>query len=188
MPKETVEVVLSTWDYVLRVWAVAGPLLAGAVSAIWSRRNQVQDRDYQNILQSDREEKQAEESKRIRAEESRRKKYDELKDACIEFMTSSYEYVRKQSEYLTEKTSEIHDHAREANDRFINGNQKVILLGNEELSRVSITFWNTTIAIPKSYKIPINEEYTTNLDAYKSARTKFNSAAKCQLEELEKEI
>ncbi|WP_352340167.1 hypothetical protein, partial [Psychrobacter sp. 16-MNA-CIBAN-0192] len=80
-------------------------LLAGAVSAIWSRRNQVQDRNYQNTLQSKKEEKQAEENKRIRSEDARRMKHAELKDACIEFMASSHEYVRKQSEFCTQPSS-----------------------------------------------------------------------------------
>ena len=181
MPKESVEVVLSTWDYVLRVWAVAGPLLAGAVSAIWSRRNQVQDRNYQNKLQSKKEEKQAEENKRIRSEDARLMKHAELKDACIEFMASSHEYVRKQSEFCTHPSSALQDHAREANDRFVLSNQKVILLGNEELLTASITFWNATIAIPKSYSVPADEEYNTKLRTYQTARSGFNLAAKSQL-------
>ena len=188
MPKESVEVILSTWDYVLRVWAVIGPLLAGAVSAVWSRHNQIQDRDYQNNQHSDKEEKKAEESKVIRAEESSRKKHEELKDACIEFMISSHEYVKKQSEYLTEESPELHDHAREAHDRLISSSQRIILLGNEKLSRDSISFWNTTISVPKNYKTAITKEYLTILNAYKSARTKFNSTAKSQLEEFENKI
>lgn len=188
MPAENIDNALSGWDYALRVWAVAGPLLAGAVSAIWSRRNQIQDRDYQNNLQEKRENRLAEESKRIRIEEAKRKRHAELRDACIEFMASSHEYVRKQSEYLTRVTPELHDHAREANDRFTNSNQKLILLGNTELSEASISFWNAAIAMPKSYRIEVDEEYEENLITYQSTRTAFNEAAKRQLSEYEQEI
>ena len=188
MPTENIDNALSAWDHALRVWAVAGPLLAGAISAVWSRRNQVQDREYQNNLQEKKENRLAEESKRVRIEEEKRKQHSELRDACIEFMASSHEYVRKQSEYLTRLTPELHDYAREANDRFINSNQKLILLGNAELSQASISFWNATIAVPKPYNTAVSDEYQEKLTTYQSTRTAFNEAAKLQLSEFEQEI
>lgn len=185
MPKESIEIALSTWDYILRVWAVAGPLLAGSISAVWSRRNQIQDRDYQYSRQLEKDNRLAEENSRIRAEEAKRKKYDELRDACLEFMASSHEYVRKKSEYMTSPTPELQDHAREANDRFTNSSQKIILLGNSELSEATIALWNATLTIPKSYNTPIDKVYQGTLDSYQSVRAAFNFSAKQQLESFE---
>ncbi|EGR4195834.1 hypothetical protein [Vibrio cholerae] len=188
MPKESVEIALTSWDYILRIWAVAGPLLAAGVSAIWSRRNQVQDRIYQAAQEAEKDRKLSEETKRIRAEEAKRNKYVQLQDACIEFMASSHEYVRKQSEYLTHLTPELQQYASEANDRFTNSNQKLILLGDAELTEASIAFWNATIAIPISYHIAIDEAYQAKLVTYQTSRTEFNQAAKGQLRSYEHEI
>ncbi|WP_158007052.1 hypothetical protein, partial [Vibrio tasmaniensis] len=99
--------------------------------------------------------------------------------------SSSHEYVRKESEYLTSSSPEIQQYAREANDRFTNSNQKIILLGDVELSETSIAFWNATIAIPKSYRIAIDEDYLTKLATYQSSRMAFNRAAKKQLNSYE---
>ena len=175
MPAEKVEVALTTWDYILRVWAVLGPLIAGSASALWARRNVVNDREYLDKKAIEKEKRVIEEQKLIRQEIAKKEKYQELKDACVEFMTSSHYYVRKQSEYLTNSTPELHDHAREANDQFTSSNQRLVLLGNDELSAESITFWNATIATPKSYKIGMSDDYNKKLAEYQSSRTKFNA-------------
>lgn len=188
MPKETVDTALNCWDYLLRIWAVVGPLFAAGISAIWSRRNQVQDRLYQASQEAEKDRKISDENKRIRAEEARQQKYLQLREACIEFMASSHEYVRKQSEYLTQLTPELQQYASEANDRFITSNQKLILLGDAQLTEASIAFWNATIAIPKSYRIEADAAYQAKLATYQTSRTEFNQAAKNQLRSYEHEM
>lgn len=185
MPKETVDTALKDWDYVLTIWAVVGPLLAAGISAIWSRRNQVQDRSYQASLEAEKGRKISDENKRIRDEEARQQKYLQLREACIEFMASSHEYVRKQSEYLSQLTPELQRYASEANDRFTYSNQKLILLGDDQLTEASIAFWNATIAIPKSYRTAMDEAYQAKLATYQTSRTEFNQAAKNQLRSYE---
>jgi len=188
MPAEKLEVALTTWDYTLRVWAVLGPLIAGAASTLWARRNVVNDREYLDNKAIEKEKRVQLEQQFIRQEITKKERYQELKNACVEFMTSSHYYVRKQSEYLTNTNPELHDHAREANDQFTSSNQRLVLLGNEELSTEAIAFWNATIAIPKSYKTAIDDEYNKKLKEYQSSRTKFNTAAKNQLDDCLKEI
>jgi len=171
-------------DTYLKIWAVIGPLLAAGISALWSRTTQIKDRDF-NIKQEIEKEKRQESLKwQEKNEALRKEKYDEIKMGLASFMTSSHEYVRKQSEYITDPSQEKHKAASEANDKFVYSCQIVILLGGDDLANSATQFWNATLAIPKSYNIPIDTEYEGKLKVYKEARMLFNKQARIFLDSV----
>ena len=178
-----------TLSTLLKVWAVLGPLLAGAASAVWSRRNRLQDREYENSLKIENRDhehslelellarsdttKNTEHLRTLQAE-----KYNEIKCAIADFMGSSSEYVRKQSDYWTDQTPDKHQAASQANDKFVYSCQLVILLGDELLAEAAIALSNAALAIPKSYNTPITSEYEQKLVMYRNARTEFTNQAR----------
>lgn len=173
------------WDTFFRVWAVAGPLLAAGVSAWWARRNQVYDRDYEHKLELNRLDR-ADAARNLdhkRAVQAER--YNEIKSAIATFMSSSHEFVRKQSDYWTDPTPEKHQAATLANDKFTYSQQTVILLGDEALAGKAIDLWNATLEIPKSYKTPADAEYEGKIAVYRMARMEFNENARTYLSSLE---
>ena len=175
----------SNWDIFFRVWAVAGPLLAASASQIWSRRIQVQDRNYETTCKNNEKKQEEEKEKQNLINKISENKYNEIKASYIQFMSSTHQYVRKQAEYLTNPaTLGRQEAATEANDLLIKSQQEIILLGTHEVSNAAIDFGNKCISVPKSYKTPITPDYETKLQEYKDSRAKFSLLAKQHLDEL----
>jgi len=172
-------------DTLIKVWAVLGPLIAATVSTMWSRHIQNSDRQFDLEREKEREAKERDKREQEYERQLRLKKYEELKAALADCMSSSYEYVKKQSEYITNPLPERHQTATAANDKFVYSSQLVTLLGNDELAGKVIEFWNATIAIPKSYNIQIDRNYEEKLCVYRRCRAEFNEAARSYLIELE---
>lgn len=171
-------------DTLLKVWAVLGPLVAAGVSAWWSRRNQVNDRDYGHSLEMERLDR-ADTARILDHQRAvRTERHNAIKESLADFMASSHEYVRKQSDWLANPIPEKHQAASQATDTFTYSSQGVILLGDEQLADKAVELWNATLKIPKSYKTPINEQYEQDLDAYKLARADFNTHARRYLDSL----
>ena len=171
-------------DTYLKIWAVVGPLLAAGASALWARMTQVKDRDFNVQQELDKEKRQELLKRQEKHETLRKEKYDEIKVGLASFMTSSHEYVRKQSLYVTDPSPEKLKAASEANDKFIYSCQIVILLGDDKLANSAVQFWNATLAIPKSYSIAIDDEYESKLKVYREARMLFNQQARNYLNSI----
>lgn len=173
------------WDTFFRVWAVLGPLLAAAASAVWSRRVQVQDREHEHSRDVERLDRTDAAKKVDHLRTVRLEKYNETKGAIADFMASSHEYVRKQSDYMTDPIPNKHQSASLANDKFVYSCQLVMLLGDEQLSGSATALWNATITIPKSYSTPIDQSYEQKLAIYRSVRVAFNEQARNYLRSLD---
>jgi hypothetical protein len=175
----------SGFDNFLKVWAVLGPLLAAAASALWSRYTRIKDRDFELKQELDREKRQLILKDQEQSEAQRKEKYNEVKAVLADFMASSHEYVRKQSEYLSNPTAELHQAASTANDKFIFSGQVVTLLGNDVLANSVIQLWNATLTMPKSYNVKVDADYEEKLRVYKEMRAIFNEQARTFLLKLE---
>lgn len=172
-------------DTFIKVWAVLGPLLAAAASAVWSRRIQLNDRENEHSRELERM-VHADAAKRVDyARSVQHERHNELKQALADFMASSHEYVRKQSEYWTDPVPDKHKAASHANDKFIYSCQIVTLLGNAELTESATTLWNATIALPKSYNTPMDKAYEEKLAVCRAARSSFNEQARAYLRSLD---
>lgn len=169
---------------VLQIWAVVGPLIAAAASAIWSRHNQIQDREYENDKDIRKEELEKEKYALDEIRERNKSHYEEVKQGLIEFMSSSHEYVSKRSDYLTNATQEDKIIAGEAYDKFIRSQQVVILLGDNNLANKSIAFWNATVSIPRSNSLSMDDTFKEKLETYRAARQEFTESAKIFLQSL----
>lgn len=173
------------WDTLIKVWAVLGPLFVAAVSAYWSRRVQLKDREHEHSRELERLER-ADAAKQFDYSRSvQHERHNELKQALADFMASSHEYVRKQSEYWTDPVPDKHEAASLANDKFIHSCQIVTLLGDTELAESATALWNATIALPKSYNTPIDKAYEEKLAVYRAARASFNEQARAYLRSLD---
>lgn len=166
------------WDTFFRVWAVIGPLLAGVASALWVRHVQVSDRKHEQSRELARLNRADAAKMRDHQLSQQLENYQALKAALANFMASSHEYVRKQSDYFTDPTPEKHQAGSQANDKFLYSGQLVSLLGNESLANAATNLWNTTLAMPKSYKTPIDADYQLKTVAYRAARAEFDEIAR----------
>lgn len=169
-------------ESLLKLWAVLGPLLTAVVGALWARHLRVSDREHETA----REEARLNREEALKLREHRMLEHatlhSELRNAIAAFMAASHEFVRKTTDSLNNPTPESKLAATQANDKFTQSGQEVILLGNDDLESATIELWNAAIAIPKHYQLA-DDQYEEKLARYKTARTKFNAAAKAFLSE-----
>ncbi|MBI5436282.1 MAG: hypothetical protein HY937_04150 [Nitrosomonadales bacterium] len=152
--------------------------LAGVASALWLRHVQVSDRKYEESRELERLNRADAAKKQDHQLAQKLEKYNELKAALANFMASSHEYARKQSDYWTDPTPEKHQAGSQANDKFLYSGQLVSLLGNESLTNAATKLWNAVLALPRSYKIPVDADYQLKLDAHRVARAEFDEIAR----------
>jgi hypothetical protein len=173
-------------DIFLKIWVVMGPLLATAVTAVWSRHTQTGDRKFEFERAKEHEARERDKSSQEHERQIRLQKYNEVKAAIADFMASSHEYVRKQSECLSNYLiPERYQAATAANDKFTYSCQVVILLGSNDVASEAIKLSNATVQIPKAYNDPVTPAYERKLEEYRSARAAFTDAARKYLSELE---
>lgn len=173
------------WDTFIKVWAVLGPLLAAAASAVWARRIQLKDREHEHSRENERLDRTDAANRVDYTRSVQRERHNELKKALVDFMASSHEYVLKKSEYWTDPALDKHKAAALANDKFIQSCQVVTLLGDVELAESATTVWNATIALPKSYNTPMDQAYEGKLAVCRAARASFNERARAYLRSLD---
>lgn len=180
------EQALSGIDIFFRIWAVVGPLLAGAASQIWERRNKIVDREFEAKRELVKLEKEVDIARQESIEENAKQRYLETKSCYLRFMSSSQEYVRKQSEKMTNPNDmELRAAASKANDEFIRSFQEVTLMSNQAIEEPSLRLYNATLSIPRVFNAPEPEGYDEKLQEYREARSEFNSLAKTHLRKLE---
>ena len=168
-------------DALLKIWAVIGPLLAAGASAVWSRRNQVQDRSYE----STREIEQRTHTTSERVVEHRRalqaENYKELKTALANFMVSANDFISRQCEWLTTPNADTKAASLAAIEKFNYHCQLVTLLGQPATADLAIEVWNTAFTAAKSYDAPMDATHQKAVDAYRSVKLKFLTHARDEL-------
>lgn len=141
------------WDVALKIWAVVGPLLAAGASAIWSRRNQLQDREHdleqQRISRAQALEDRDLEHKRNTL--SSRK--SELRIALAQFVAAANDYIHLWQKNSTAIVSaESRRLELDASARLNANYQTVSFLGTEELVSLAKKVLNLATDLP--YKVP----------------------------------
>ena len=178
--------VVSNWDVFFRVWAIVGPLLAGGISQVWERRNKESDRMFKDEREKNKEEIALKMKEAETLTEKREQRVQEVKSCFLRFMSSSHEYVGKQSQHLTDLSKyDTRDKASDANDRFISSLQEVTLISPTVVEEAALTYFNATLKIPRPYNLPADDEYLANIATYQQTRATFNQLAKNLLSVLE---
>jgi hypothetical protein len=154
------------WNAFFRIWAVVGPLLAAGASALWARRNQVQDRNYETSRDSVRFERDIQSKEAEHEMQLRTESYKEIKGALANFMASTNDYVTKAGINLTTPTVENAQASVAAQEKWNYNCQLVMLLGDQELSDLAVHVWNIGLSVPRSYKLPADDEHTKKLIEY----------------------
>ena len=166
-------------DTVLKIWAVVGPLLTAALSAIWARRIQIQDREHQKFLQE-----------QIRADEYRVKDMEfklstnhsqmsELRAAIASLLASSNSYVLASIDDNSSRRS--HDSIRslrESEERLNVQFQCVAILAPESLAALATELLNAAISI-SSLNAPDLEKKLENGSArYNAAKNELTKKSR----------
>ncbi len=167
------------WDTFVKAWALVGPILTAATAQIWTRRSALQDREFERSQEESRERRAAESNRLEWERDVGLREKAEKKDAYAAFMSSTHEYVRKQSEAIDNVNRAAA--ASEANDDMVRSCQLVVLLGPAHVAEAAIDFWNCTLEVPKSFNVPSTSDDETKQAAYRAARAKFNQAARTDL-------
>jgi len=176
----------SGYDIFFRIWAVVGPLLAAAVSAWWSRRIHIQDRDYQRQQELDRESRQASKEHQEQLIAQRKEKYNEVKAALVDYMASSQDFLAKVTESIAFPSTETRQALSIAREKFSISQQIVILLGNNALVSSSIELWNAVNNMPiYSPNTPLQEDYAEKVENHQNVRAIFIQQAREFLSSLE---
>lgn len=172
-------------DTLLKIWAVIGPLLAATASAVWSRRVQLADREYEDGRAQARLDR--EDRARQREIETTRSahEYEEAKAAIGSFMAASHHFVARQ----TDLHNNILDAERKAvaiaaNEKFVHHGQLVMLLADHELEVATIALWNSTLSLPRPHAKMETPESKAAVAEYRTLRAEFNLHAKRFLKAL----
>ena len=167
------------WDVALKIWAVLGPLIAGGASAVWARRNQLQDRkhdlDQQRIVR--------EQSLEDREIEYRRNtlasRKTELRGALAQFVAASNDYI-----VLCQNNATLHGNAEtkrlelEASARLNANYQTVSILGTDELTKLAKKILNSATDFPHVAPKMSDKEKEDHRDNYLLAKKDLATAAR----------
>jgi len=170
---------MSDWDSFLKIWAIAGPLMVGGISTVYSRYTKIKDREYEKSLELDRLDR-ANTAKKLEqqlAQQIERQK--ELKAAIVNFMINSQKYLEQKIEYQNDPTPEKFQSRAEANDKFLNSSEIVAILGSETLANASINLINAIVDAPANPTPDIKERMAN----YRRARALFTIAARETIKE-----
>jgi|GEM_PF-1551443 len=173
-------------DTALKIWAVLGPLLAAAISSVWARSMQLEDRKSEDSRNDGRRRAEKEDRNDDAAHALRRERYLEIKNAFAELLSSSQEFIRSQSDDITNPSPELHSLAVEAHSRFSMSSQTVVLLVDEGLANMAINLWNTAFGVPRNYNADHTEPaYVQSVEQYRAARAAFTVGARAYLVNLQ---
>ena len=167
------------WDIALKIWAVVGPLIAGGASAVWARRNQLQDRkhdlDQQKIARDQSLQDREIEFKRNTLSSRR----TELRSAIAQFVAASNDYIS-----LCQNNATIHGNADtkrlelETLARLNANYQTVSILGTAEIASLAKDVLNIATDFPHVVPRLSEAERAANRDKYLTAKKNLSTAAR----------
>ena len=137
------------WDVALKIWAVLGPLVAGAASAIWSRRNQIQDREYEkeqqaSIRKNDLEDKALEFKRTLITSQK-----NELRLAITQFVNAANFYIETcQAHHNRGKDEQTEKDQLAALDKLGSHYQVVNILGTDDIASLAKRILNLATSFP----------------------------------------
>jgi hypothetical protein len=171
------------YEISIKVWAVLGPLLAAAASAIWLRRNQTIDREYQHSLELERLNR-ADTAKKLDHQRAVRvAAHDRAREAIAAMMTNSHIYVGKNMNYRMDPSPENDKILDVARERFAECCQLVSLLDDDVLAERAVNFLNGTVEFALAYAKPPDDNYERKFEAYQEERLLFTTEARRHLRE-----
>lgn len=124
---------LNTW---LTIWAAAGPILTGAVSQWWSRRRQVQDREYESFLEQKRLDAIKQDTSAAAIQQDRKQQLDWCRQTFIDFFSASYDFVWRGGGGQEPDIRERH------RERFTKSFSVLMLLDQISIGQEAIAVWN----------------------------------------------
>ena len=176
------------WGIALKIWAVVGPLIAGGASAIWSRRNQLQDREHD----SEQQRIAREQSLQDRNSEYRRSTIGsrkvELRTAIAQFVAAANDYISLcQTNSTPSRSGDTKRLELEASARLNANYQTVSILGTDEISKLAKVVLNSAVDFPSKALSLSGDEQEKYRDTYLLAKRDLSSAAR-KLFGIESEI
>ena len=166
-------------DTALKIWAVIGPLLAAAISALWSRRVQTQDRQYEKDLQATVRSDEF----RAREAEFRRSnthaQMSELRVAMAHFVAATNAFLMAATDNKSQRRSPEtlrleHEAAETMNLQF----QHVAILSPEPLARLAADLLNIAADFPAMTGPDLERKLQEATDNYARAKSILTKQAR----------
>jgi len=136
-------------DIFLKIWAIVGPLLAATASAIWARRVQLQDRRHEDQRAQTSRLHTIDDGRISHLRATRTAARSELRSAASDFISALHEYA------LCATTAMRDDASDAASDAFVEARRnlnitygKLVVLGDDELSRIATEAIGAAVALP----------------------------------------
>jgi len=167
------------WDIVLKIWAVVGPLIAGGASAVWARRNQLQDRKYdvdQHKTTRDQLLQDRELDFKFQSIASRR---TELRLALTQFVAASNDYIT-----ICQNNATIHANADtkrlelETLARLNLNYLTVSIIGTADIALLAVDVLNIATDFPHRAPNFSEAELVECRDKYLYAKNRLSSSAR----------
>jgi hypothetical protein len=164
------------WDVALKIWAVIGPLIAASASAVWARRIQIQDRQYDR-KQQELARSQSLEDRHLEFQRSTLHSHkSELRAAIAQFVSATNEFLMACGDNRSEsRSAETQRREIEASGKMNAHYQNVILLGTDEIAKCATQLLNLAVDYPTQVAHEPEDkrkEHTTQYQIAKRALTK----------------
>lgn len=161
-----------TWDDFLRVWAVLGPLLVGAIVEVWNRsvRRENQESEAQQ-READRE-FEKEQRRETEYNAANKEHYVELKQSISEELFKALSLIYRANFRLDKKGTE------EAYEDYGRCHQVVALLADEEVAVKSRAMFNSVSPVVNYGARDETDDYKKLYATYGIARAEYVAAAR----------
>jgi hypothetical protein len=167
-------------DIPLKIWAVLGPLLTAAISALWARRVQTQDREHERKIQEALRSKDLSDKAADFRRTTTHAQMAELRVAIAHFIAATNEFLMSatdnKSQRRTHETLRLeHEAAEKMNLQF----QLVAILAPDSLAALASTVLNIASDFPAMSGPDLEFKIQDATDKYgvaKSALTKQSRA------------
>ena len=154
------------WDIALKIWAVVGPLTAAAASAVWSRRNQIQDRAYEGEQQALSRQYAVEDKEREFKRSLLTSQKTELRLALSQFVAAANYYLEIcQIHYQRGRDEKTESDQLEALAKLGGYYQIVNILGTEKLASLAKRVHN----LATDYPINIVQQQEVHIEGHLQA-------------------
>lgn len=171
-------------DTFLKIWAIVGPILTAAVSAVWARHVQEKDRAHQIELSKVARQSAIEDRNSQYSMERERIFASEIKTAFSAFLSAVHQYAEDMSTAISSKSGTNDRNPSDASKRLHEAYAAAAMVGNTTTSKACYALCSAAAHLPGSGE---NGKFSESaMKTFVEARQDFVAAAHTYLESLAK--
>lgn len=157
----------------LKVWAVVGPLLTAAASAVWTRYVQRKDREDAVALDREKRDWDAVERSRQHSRDAALAQKAELRAAATRFFACCSTYSNRAGLWLLDAVPVTDAVVFESSEALTNAFSAVMMLADVDLQKKAIALSNATLRMSSVVQENATEEQEQIRDNFQRARLQF---------------